>query len=125
MKAVLVKKSDEQVETFKRLLIIEQISMFHPGEEIEIEEISGSIKDCLCKIKDKLLVLFDESGFYLVSKESSEKIVAVAELIVSDKDPVELTSIWELLRFIVDREEFTINISNDGVATLMGDKENV
>lgn len=125
MKVVLVKKSDEQVETFKRLLIIEQISMFHPGEEIEIEEISGSIKDCLCKIKDKLLVLFDESGFYLVSKESSEKIVAVAELIVSDKDPVELTSIWELLRFIVDREEFTINISNDGVATLMGDKENV
>lgn len=125
MKAVLVKKSDEQVETFKKLLIIEQISMFHPGEEIEIEEISGNIKDCLCKIKDKLLVLFDESGFYLVSKESSEKIVAVAELIVSDKDPVELTSIWDLLRFIVDREEFTINISNDGVATLMGDKENV
>lgn len=125
MKAVLVKKSDKQVETFKRLLIIEQISMFHPGEEIEIEEISGNIKDCLCKIKDKLLVLFDESGFYLVSKESSEKIVAVAELIVSDKDPVELTSIWDLLRFVVDREEFTINISNDGVATLMGDKENV
>lgn len=125
MKAVLVKKSDKQVETFKRLLIIEQISMLHPGEEIEIEEISGNIKDCLCKIKDKLLVLFDESGFYLVSKESSEKIVAVAELIVSDKDPVELTSIWDLLRFVVDREEFTINISNDGVATLMGDKENV
>ena len=125
MKAVLVKKSDEQVETFKKLLIMEQIGRFHPGEEIEIEEISGSIKDCLCKIKDKLLILFDESGYYLVSKESSEKIVAVAELIVSDKDPAELASIWDLLYFVVNREEFTINISNDGVATLMGDKENV
>lgn len=124
MKVVILKEENLEISNFFICLIKEGLHDLLKGEEFEIKELNGSIKECISKIDiDSVVVLFNKDNYLIVSKLSKHIALRVANKIIEDGEEAASASIYDLFKFIVDREECRIKILNNGEAYLEGYKE--